>query len=372
MFSKHCIQMTGRVLNSIDNKKRAAELLHRAGIPNPWRLVTLIRDAITSLQLDLSGLTVLTEAASGLYVVTPVIASLAGSKQVIALTRDSHYASADAVIAQTRALEILCDADSEIEIYTKRSLDLFAEANIVTNLGFVRPIDAETVSVMDETAVIPLMCEAWEFRPGDVDLAACRAKGIVVMGTNEDYPGLDIFSYTAWLSLKMLFDAKVEVKKSRVLLVSSDKFGTVIKNLLVTMCAHVCLIPHLREILDQEMPAFDVVFVADYSRFDLIIGEDGDISPAELAKIVPGLTAIRLAGKIDESELRQNGFYLYPDKKIGPRRMALTLSELGPRPVIELHAAGLKVGELSFRSNTSCGSTIPSSKEWLELIQPIR
>ena len=113
----------------------------------------LIRDAITFLQLDLSGLTVLTEAASGLYVVTPVIASLAGSKQVMALTRDSHYASADSVIAQTRALEILCDADSKIEIYTKRSLDLFAEANIVTNLGFVRPIDAEIVSVMGETAV---------------------------------------------------------------------------------------------------------------------------------------------------------------------------------------------------------------------------
>ena len=60
---------------STSDKRLSADILRRAGIPNLLRLVKLIRDAISSLQLDLSGLTVLTEAASGPYMVTPEVDS---------------------------------------------------------------------------------------------------------------------------------------------------------------------------------------------------------------------------------------------------------------------------------------------------------
>src|SRR5262249_22583070 len=159
------------------------------------------------LELDLSGITVLTEAASGAYVCTPVIAALAGAGHVIALTRDSQYATADNVIRMTRALEQLCGVDKEVETVKVRRAGLFARADIVTNLGFVRPIDREAVEVMRPTAVVPLMCEAWEFRPGDVDLHACREKGIRVLGTNEEFEGLDVFRYSGLACLRLLFEA---------------------------------------------------------------------------------------------------------------------------------------------------------------------
>src|SRR5690606_1365873 len=57
----------------------------------PRRLVPLMRAAIARCRLDLSGLTVLTEAASGAYVVTPVLAALAGAARVIAVTRTTRY-----------------------------------------------------------------------------------------------------------------------------------------------------------------------------------------------------------------------------------------------------------------------------------------
>jgi hypothetical protein len=50
---------------STSDKRLAADTLRRADISNPLRLMKLIRDAISSFQLYLSGLTVLTEAASG-------------------------------------------------------------------------------------------------------------------------------------------------------------------------------------------------------------------------------------------------------------------------------------------------------------------
>ncbi len=83
-------------------------LLRRAGIADPARLVGLIRRTSAFLELDLSGLVVLTEAASGPYVVTPIIAALAGAARVIALTAPSRYGSIEAVIAQTQALADLC------------------------------------------------------------------------------------------------------------------------------------------------------------------------------------------------------------------------------------------------------------------------
>jgi hypothetical protein len=339
-------------------------ILRAAGIANLARLVALIHAAIDFLALDLSGLTVLTEAASGPYVVTPIIAALAGAARVIALTRDSRYATAEQVSAQTRALGKYCGLPvantsqmpvtsgrlfERIEIYTERAPDLFAAADIVTNLGFVRPLDAGIVASLKPTAVVPLMCEAWEFRPGDVDAAACRARDVPLIGTNESYPGLDVFAYCGWLALKMLFDAQIEVHKSKLVVVSNDHFGPVIANRLALTGAEVRLLASLRDIGAANLAA-DALIVADYVRQDVIIGSGGDVTAADLAATCPGVTVVQFVGHVDVASLTAAGIRVYPGIVLGPRRMALTLAGLGPRPVIELHAAGLKVGELAARA----------------------
>lgn len=332
----------------------AVSLLREAGIANPGRLVELIRRTIDFLALDLRGLVVLTEAASGPYGVTPIIAGLAGADRVLALTRASRYAGVQAVIAQTQALAELCG--TAVEIHTERSAALFAAADIITNLGFVRPLDAAAVAAMKPRAVIPLMCEAWEIRPGDVDLAACRARGIPVIATNEDYPGLEIFAYSGWLALKMLFDAQIEVHKSRLAVVSGDKFGPVIAERLDRAGASVCLLPHLRGAPGAALANLDALIVADYTRDGPIIGPGGDISAEELAAACRGATVIQFAGRVDVAGLVAGGLTVYPGVDLPDHRMALTLAALGPRPVIELHAAGLKVGELAARARLAAGA----------------
>ena len=325
----------------------AADALRKAGIANPFRLAKIIKESIAFLRLDLSGLTVLTEAASGPYVVTPIIASLAGASHVLALTRDSQYASARAVIDQTRALEALCDTPIEASIYTQRSTELFAQADVVTNLGFVRPIDSCAIAAMKPDAVIPLMCEAWELRSGDVDLKACNSKEIKVGGTNEDYPGLDIFSYSAWLCLKMLFDAQVEVHQCKISIVGADKFGRTIYGLFSQMGIDVKLLEHLRgpEVLEI-LADLDALVIADYTRTDVIIGEDGDIEPSVFSRYFPALSIIHFAGVIDAQKLFEMGVTIYPYNTLESHRMGLTLGALSPIPVIKLHTAGLKVAEL--------------------------
>jgi hypothetical protein len=61
---------------------------------NPRRLIRLMEAAIDRCHLDLRGQIVLTEAASGAYVVTPVLAAMAGA-QVLALAATTSYATSD-------------------------------------------------------------------------------------------------------------------------------------------------------------------------------------------------------------------------------------------------------------------------------------
>jgi len=334
-------------VSATDPKFQSLEALPRAAILNSRRVVRLIREAIDLLSLDLSGLTVLTEAAAGPYAVTPVIASLAGAQRVLALTSDSRYGSVPEVVAQTRALEQLAGIDKRAEIITDRTAAVFAEADIVTNLGFVRPIDEAAVQAMKPTAVVPLMCEAWEFRTGDVALAACRRRGIAVMATNEDYPGLDVFSYGGWLALKVLFDAQVEIHKSRILVVGGDKFARVIARQLDRSGADVKRVPDLRQ---KATPVgIDAILVADYTREDWVIGPGGDVEAEEFARRAPDVTVVQFAGRVDVAGLVAAGAVVHPGIPLDSHRMAATLADLGPRPVVELHAAGLKVGEITWR-----------------------
>lgn len=332
------------------NSNSSISILQQSGIQNPQRLEKLIRNTIDFIKLDLSGLTCVTEAASGPYVVTPVIASLAKAKHVIALTRCSPYATVDEVINQTRALESLCKVDRAIEIYTNRPHEIFGRADIITNLGFVRPLNKEIISLLKPTAVIPLMCETWEYRSGDLDLDACRSRGILVAGTNEEYPGLNVFSYSGWLCLKMLFDAQIEVHNCRLAIVGSDKFGKVIERRLTCCGADVTLMPRFDIALLGRM---DAVIIADYTREDEIIGSKGDVTPLQVASVNPAVSIIQFAGQIDIDGLRKQGIFVYPGSPLPPYRMMKTLANLGPRPVIELHTAGLKVGEYLIKSRST-------------------
>ena len=332
-----------------ETHSNAVDVLKKGGIFNPLRLFPLIRKQISFFELNLSGCTVLTEAASGPYVVTPIIASLAGAERVIAITHNSRFATVEEVISQTRALESLCEVKTAAEIHSEGSLDLFSEADIVTNLGFVRPLDKETISVMKPTAVIPLMCEAWEIRPGDVDFEACNFNGITVMGTNEDFPGLGVFSYSGFLCARMLSESQIEIHKSNIMVVSSDKFGPVIAGHLSGVGANARHVDSLQNVTPHELSELDALIIADYTREGKIIGEGGDISAEALGSWTGGITVLQFAGKLDVKELVDQGICVYPGIDLGAHRMAQTLSSLGPRPVIELHTAGLKVGELMLK-----------------------
>lgn len=314
-------------------------------IRNINRSIKLMKEAIQFNNLNLKEKIIFTEAASGEFIYTPIIAALAGAKKVYAIVKDSQYASKEAVKRDTMKLADICNVKDVVEVvYDKEKI---GEADIVTNLGFVRPIDKATISMMKKNAVISYMCEAWEVRDGDVDIKYCTEKNIKVMGTNENYKGLDVFNYSGPLAIKMLFDAGIEIYKCKIVIVSGDKFGQVIYDQLVKFTSDVTIIDDIYEEDNEKIKDADAIIIADYTSDKCFIGEENSsISIKKLKEISPHVSIIQFAGLVDCDAIKKNNVCVYPNYQVGSYRMGKTLAYLGPKPIIDLHCAGLKVGQL--------------------------
>lgn len=330
---------------------------------NPRRVKSLIENAIKINNLDLTGLVVLTEAASRNYVVTPIIAAMARAK-VYAITSDSPYGTAKEVEESTYNFAEFCGVKDEIEIFFEKKRETVNQANIVTNLGFIRPIDKNLIEMMSERAVIPYMCEAWEYREGDIDIDACARKNIAVMATDEDYPGLKVFDFCGNLCIKMLFELEIEVHKSKIVIVSRDKFGRVIEKYLKANGAEVYLVEDLNSEANRRYLAdSDALVVADYRDDAVFVGaENAQISAKELIGLSKKVSVIQFTGDVDVDELDRYGITHYPLKRTGRLRMGMTFADIGPRPVIDLHCAGLKVGEVMAKARLS-GKNVEETKK---------
>jgi hypothetical protein len=303
---------------------------------------------IARYEIDLSGLRVLTEAASGPYLHTPLLAALAGAEHVYAWTRDSSFATAADVRAATDRAARDWGLAHRVEVVDGRPLEQVAGADVVTNSGFVRPIDAAMVGAMKPTAVVPLMWETWEFRDSDIDLAACRARGVLVLGTREGEPPCDMRGYAAAMGVKLAFELGAEVHGSRILLLGAQPtLGRPIRDALEALGAEVTWLGAPYDAAPGvDLGGMDAVIVAEHQSDRALLGGDGALIHAEeLAAANPSVAIGVVAGNVDDDALRAAGLRVVPDHVRPPGFMSYQPSELGPLPVLDLYAAGLKVGQ---------------------------
>lgn len=304
----------------------------------------LAAEAIANFKLDLSGLTVLTEAASNNYMLTPLIAAKAKAKRVYVVSKDTKYGKAVEVFEHIVHEAARWGVKDSISLIARDAAHV-KEADIVTNLGFVRPIDKQFISRMKETAVVPLMWETWEFRPEDLDLEECRRRGIPVLGTNEGHPLLRTFDYVGMLAVKLLLEAGVEVFRSHVLIIGAGRFGDAAAKALLSAGAEV------RNAKDNEDLSWpDALLVVEHESRDQVVGDRASVDIAKLKAVNPTCSLVHIAGNVDVPALKAAGIEFYPADIAPAGFMSRTTDYLGPRPLIDLHAAGLKIGELMARA----------------------
>jgi hypothetical protein len=317
---------------------------------DPRRLVRLMSAAIDRCRLDLSGFTVLTEAATGAYVVTPVLAAMAGA-DVYALAAGTAYASGEHIQKLTAELAGLAAVTDRIRLINRKDPAIAGSADIVTNSGQVRPIDAEMVAQLKPSCVIPLMYESWEYRHTDVDLEACRARGIIVAGTNERHRDVDVFSFLGQMAVMQLHDSGIAVRGSHITLLCDNAFGSFIMRDLKNAGAETT---EARELTaDSISPHCDAVIVALQPREEPVFtAADAEL----LSRRAPGAVLVQYWGDTDRAALAAAGVPVWPAEAPRAGHMGILPSAVGPEPIVRLQAGGLKVGQVLARGLDSAAA----------------
>lgn len=327
-----------------------------------------IIDAVNRLQLNLSGKVVLTEAATGAYVVTPVIAALAGAK-VYAFTKTTRYGSVEDVNKQTMNLLSQFDSfNSNLTVIDSLTPEIIAEADIITNSGHLRPLDKNILQHAKEGAVIPLMYEAWEWREADLDIEIVRAKNILLGATNERHPDVDVFNYLGDMALKMIFDAGLCPYNNNYILICNNDFGPFIAKVLAKVCGGLAVCDTAEHkskynnlqvdwignfpdfVIPEKYKASDAVLFTAYPFDKTWIGkENTPILIDKLKSQIEHPFILRYCGHIDEA--CKNKIRFYPEH-VKPGHMGILPSAIGFDPIIRLQSGGLKVGQLLTENKT--------------------
>jgi len=332
-------------------------------------LINKLKKQVEVLQLNLRGKVVLTEAATGAYIVTPILAALAGAK-VYAYTKSSFYGSVYDVVQQTkRVYEGLNENELNITFIEELKPELIFEADIITNSGHLRPLNKEKLQHAKDDLVIALMYEAWERRDADMDINYIKKRGFKVGATNERHPDIDVFNFLGEMAIKQIFDAGLCLFKNKFILVCNNDFGTYIAKVLSKMCDGLCVIDHDENKDKYDFPNIDwvggfpkidiplsykdaeaVIFTA-YPFVNTWIGKNGE--PIKIKSIQNALTnplILRFAGHIDMAAFKEAGVPYFPNH-VAAGHMGVLPSAIGYDPIIRLQAGGLKVAEAMLTDN---------------------
>lgn len=295
------------------------------------------------------------------------MALLAGAK-VYAVGRDSLYGKYDDVSRHVRKLCERIVPTGVIDFARKDEFANWSDGDIVTNAGMLRPLSARIVRELKSTAVIPLMWETWEFRPEDLDLPECQQCGIPVIGTNEHYPLCDMYGYPGMLALHVLFSLGIEGANNRLALLGGGLTGKLIAETFSRLGFdhwwftstgedrpdRCFAYARLRDLLELE--DIDAVICAEHRDHRLLLGRGAALTFSELRHRFPHLRWGHISGRVDVGDLRDSGLLYMPEAIAPPGHMSYHTDWLGPRPAIELSAAGLKVGEITARARLAGAS----------------
>lgn len=320
------------------------------------------------LDLNLRNRVVLTEAASGAYSVTPVLAAIAGA-DVHAFGRDSRYATFEDAGRQIGCLLDGVGGNKRVTLIDEVTPDLLSRADVITNSGHLRPLNRDMLKHVAGTCVIPLMYEKWEYRAQDIDLPLCEAKGIRVGGTNERHPDIGVFDYLGDMAFKMIFDAGLCLRNNTFVVIANNDFGPYLANRLGQAAGRVGVVGRpddrsrysssvtwLSDFPDIVVPgafrdASAILFTAYPFDVEWIGTEGTAISVHDLRRQFTSPFVLRFAGDVRVADLEAHGIAYHPPV-VASGHMGIIPSDIGPDAVVRLQAGGLKAAQLMMEGKT--------------------
>ena len=305
--------------------------------PDP--MLESIERRIDILGIDLGGFEIVTEAATGAYASTAVIAALAGA-YVHACARDTHvHGSADEAIEATRQLARRAGVEGRISFSLGVPPGALRSCDILTNSGRIRPITEGMIDLLPGKAVIALMFEAWEFRGTDLDLAACRERGIRVAAVNERHGDVAVFPFLGPLCVCLLRDAGMRVAGKRIAVICDNPFADFLVQGLADAGAEALLFESPSRLAAGP---WDAVVMALLPQEEPL-----GFGPLEnVARKAPDALVAQFWGDIDRTAAAALGLRVCPQFEPGRGHMGILLNRLGHEPIVRLQAGSLKAAEI--------------------------
>lgn len=321
-----------------------------------------LKKSQNEFKLNLEGLNILTEAATYNYSVTSVIAALGGAKAVFAIAKDSIYGTIKDILNHVLFLASYLKVQDKIKIIQSiNDIDL-RNINVVTNSGFVRPIDKNIINKLESGNLILLMYEPWEFRDIDIDLQLCKEKKISVWGINESNRKLNIFYYLGYAVLDILLNNHILPFISKILLIGFPlMIGKIYKILRLNNYKVFKVVDYNFKIDEKFLSKFDSIIVAENIRNNLIIGNSKD-SFINVKYIKNDCFVLHIAGNVDFSKV---DFKYFPININKFPYMSIRADYLSYKILSRLQFANFKVAQGFFLAK-KMGLSVFERKQFIE------
>ncbi len=300
--------------------------------------------SIKKFKLNLNDQIVLTEASTGDYKATAIIADKAGAKRVYALAKNSKYGTIDDI---KKGYEEYFKENKSSNIKIINSLEEIKDKiNIITNSGFIRPIDEKYLPYLSKNAVVTLMYEPWEFRKSDINLKLLYDNKIKVYGTNEHDKRLLTMDYIGITLLYLLLSLKIShFSNKKILILGTFEFTEPIERVLKNNNYNVEVINDYSSSIN---PAnYDVFVIAEHKNKKEIIGnsQQSYINKNNLTK---KHNVIHICGNVDFKDAKFN--YL-PNTPAPFGYMSYRTDFIDTMALIDLQTGSLKVAEGMLKAN---------------------
>ena len=150
----------------------------------------------------------------------------------------------------------------------------------------------------------------------------------------------------AQVAIKLLHELDVEVFKSRITILGGGEFAVRVAETLNAAGAETDMLTFATFASGElVLAAADALVVVEHHDRRELIGERGPITAPWLKEINPGLVIAHICGGVSQRELELAELRFRPATIAPPGFMSASTAYVGPKPLIELHAAGLAVGQ---------------------------
>lgn len=335
----------------LQNVQKSVNRLSLCGDSTIWdkikmddKFIRYIKNSIKTFELDLNELSLFVPVLPIHTSIFPVMASLAGAKQVFAVTDDLETVNRTAMYQQRY------DWKTEVNFISELNQQMLSQLDIIVKSDDTSYLDRKSINFLKKECVIsyfPQNCD-FSFVSG-IDTESCAEKGIKIILLNPNCKEIGLFKHISHLILKRCYENGISLFKSKILLLGGGELTENILSLLKAAGANVFAAsttkPDDRDYALKHIADSDAIILCEYPlTSEIILGNTGFLNITEVKEKNPELKIIHLSGKIEMNPLILSGLDYYPDTII-QNSLNLNIRETGLKLVCDTTAAILKAAE---------------------------